>query len=91
MICIFLYRILLIVYDNIDIPIKWKKSIRNPILGNKKIGSLFDPFVIKHDNLYKMYVSWRLSGEIALSTSKDGINWSDLKIVLNSFTKFQSY
>ena len=30
-----------------------------------------------------MYVSWRRKGCIALSTSKDGIKWSNLKIVLN--------
>ena len=30
-----------------------------------------------------MYVSWRIKGAIALSTSKDGINWSELTIVLD--------
>ena len=30
-----------------------------------------------------MFVSWRKRGSIALSISKDGINWSDLKIILN--------
>lgn len=32
---------------------------------------------------YRMYVSWRKKGAIALSTIKDGINWSPLKIVLD--------
>lgn len=62
---------------------KWIKYYKNPILGNKVTGSLFDPSIIQIDDIYKMYVSWRKFGAIALSTSKDGINWSDLKIVLN--------
>jgi len=55
----------------------------NPILGDLKTGTLFDPFVIKDDNLYKMYISWRKEGAIAVSTSLDGYHWSELKIVLN--------
>ena len=62
---------------------EWEKYKLNPVLGNNKTGTLFDPFVLKHENIYKMYVSWRPLKSIALSTSKDGINWSDLKIVLN--------
>ena len=30
-----------------------------------------------------MFVSWRPKGAIALTSSKDGINWSPLEIVLN--------
>ena len=33
--------------------------------------------------MYKMFVSWRPKGAIALTSSKDGINWSPLEIVLN--------
>jgi len=56
-------------------------------LGNNKTGSLFDPFVIKHEGLYKMYLSWRIKGSIALSLSKDGINWSNLETVLDKGNK----
>ena len=59
----------------------------NPVLGNNKIGTLFDPYVIKNTNLYKMVVSWRPKGVLALSISKDGIIWSDLKIILNKGKK----
>ena len=62
---------------------EWTKYKHNPVLGNKKTGTIFDPFVLKHNNIYKMYVSWRPLGAIALSTSIDGINWSELKIILN--------
>lgn len=59
----------------------------NPVLGNNKTGTLFDPYVIKNDNLYKMFVSWRPKGAIALSTSRDGIIWSNLTIILNKGEK----
>ena len=61
----------------------WTKYYFNPVLGDKITGTVFDPFVLRHDNLFKMYVSWRKKGAIAISTSKDGIKWSDLQIVLN--------
>ena len=59
----------------------------NPVLGNNKIGTVFDPYVIKENNLYKMLVSWRPKGALAISISKDGIIWSDLKIILNKGKK----
>ena len=49
-----------------------EKKITLIILINNITGSIFDPFVIKHVNIYKMCVSWRIKGAIALSTSKDG-------------------
>ena len=66
---------------------EWRKYILNPVLGNNQTGTVFDPFVIKDNNIYKMAVSWRSKGVIALSTSKDGIVWSDLKIILNKGDK----
>ena len=66
-----------------DITKNWIKYENNPVLGNSEIGIVFDPFVFKNENIFKMYVSWRTKGVIALSTSKDGIIWSDLNIVLN--------
>ena len=66
---------------------EWTKYIYNPVLGNNKTGTVFDPFVIKYNNIYIMYVSWRTFGAIALSTSKDGIKWSNLKIILDKGNK----
>lgn len=63
----------------------WKRYRKDgkPIIGDETTGSLFDPNVIKdYDGLYRMYVSWRNKGAIAVCTSEDGINWSDLQIVL---------
>ena len=66
-----------------DLTESWIKYENNPVIGNNQTGNVFDPFVFKHENIFKMYVSWRTKGVIALSTSQDGINWSDLNIVLN--------
>ena len=66
---------------------EWKKYSLNPVLGNNQTGTVFDPFVIKYDNIYKMIVSWREKGVLALSTSTDGIIWSNLKIILNKGNK----
>ena len=61
----------------------WIKYNKNPVLGNGKTDTVFDPFVmIDNNGLYRMYVSWRIYGEIAISTSADGIIWSNLYIVL---------
>lgn len=65
----------------------WKKYENNPVLGDELTGSLFDPYVmIDSDGTYRMYISWRKKGAIAVTTSKDGINWSELKIVLDRDT-----
>ena len=82
-ICIFFSLLFLLRYNNKFITEEWFKYDLNPILGNSYTGTVFDPFVIRYNNLYKMYVSWRIKGVIALSTSQNGLNWSDLKIVLN--------
>lgn len=66
---------------------EWRKYSFNPVLGNDQTGTVFDPFVIKYDYMYKMIVSWREKGVLALSTSRDGINWSNLKIILNKGNK----
>ena len=78
--CIILLYYIFINYFN---KYEWIKYFYNPILGDALTGTLFDPFVIYHDNLFKMYVSWRNRGSIALSISKNGINWSKLRIVLD--------
>lgn len=63
----------------------WSKYENNPVIGNEITGTLFDPYVFIDDNgMYRMYVSWREKGAIAVTTSKDGINWAELKIVLDN-------
>ena len=79
-----LFIIIFIKANEIIIVEEWEKYSNNPVLGNKVTGTLFDPYIIiGKDGSYKMYVSWRKYGAIALTSSINGINWSDLKIVLN--------
>ena len=75
---------LIILVPTISIYIKDKyqkesfiKYENNPILGNSETGTLFDPFCMKVDNEYYLYVSKRNEGSIVLYKSIDGINYSD--------------
>ena len=61
----------------------WFKYENNPVIGNRETGSLFDPFVIKENNLFKMYFSWRVKDSIAVTYSKDGITWDTPRICLS--------
>ena len=64
---------------------EWKKDSNNPVLGNQNIGTVFDPYIMKDsDGKYRMYVSWRKNGSIAVTKSEDGKSWEELKEVLKS-------
>lgn len=64
--------------------VTFKKYEFNPVLGSSKTGTIFDPYIMEDKNgVYRMYVSWRKYGNIAVSLSQDGINWSNLKIVID--------
>ena len=62
---------------------KWTKYRNNPVLGGGDLGTVFDISVLKEKDTYKMYCSWRTKKSIALSTSKDGKNWSAPQIILS--------
>ena len=62
---------------------KWIKYEGSPVLGGGNLGTVFDICVLKDDETYKMYCSWRPQKSIAVSISKDGKNWSDPEIVLS--------
>jgi len=53
----------------------WEKYHGNPVLGGQ-VGTVFDPFVIKEGNLFRMWFSWRIYDSIAHTQSYDGISWS---------------
>jgi len=59
----------------------WRKYEKNPVLGGK-LGTCFDVAVLKEENTYRMYFSWRPKESIALVESHDGIHWSEPEIVL---------
>lgn len=64
---------------------RWVKYGNMPILGDKTTGTLFDANVIVLKNgKYRMYVSTRKNGSISMSESNNGIDWSELKVVLSN-------
>lgn len=59
----------------------WVKFEGNPVLGGN-LGTVFDISVLKEENEFRMWFSWRPKSSIALVESKDGIHWSEPVIVL---------
>jgi predicted GH43/DUF377 family glycosyl hydrolase len=60
----------------------WIKYAGNPVLGGQ-YGTCFDICVLREQDLYRMWLSWRPKRSIALTESKDGIHWSAPEIVLS--------
>ena len=69
----------------------WVKYKNNPVLGDITTGSLFDPFVVRENDRFKMYLSWRLKDSVAYTYSYDGISWDELKVCLgpNPYSKWE--
>lgn len=63
---------------------KIKKYEKNPVLGNKETGTLFDPYVIEIEKTLYMYVSNRKEKCIDLYTSTNGIDWENKVTVLQN-------
>ena len=59
----------------------WRKYPSNPVLGGS-LGTCFDVSVLREEDHYRMWFSWRPKKSIALVTSKDGFSWSEPSIVL---------
>lgn len=59
----------------------WRKYEKNPVLGDK-LGTCFDISVLREDNRYRMWFSWRPKKSIALVESQDGLTWGEPQIVL---------
>lgn len=83
--CIYLYKQFLrkpIVTDYSATNSNWIPYENNPIIGNESTGTLFDPHIIKVEDKFLMYVSTRKDGNIGVTESDDGIEWSEIKTVL---------
>ena len=61
----------------------WRKYELSPVLGGE-LGTCFDISVLFQDGVYKMYFSWRPKKCIALTESKDGLNWSPPRVCIES-------
>lgn len=59
----------------------WTKYPGNPVLGGD-YGTCFDITVLKEDDTYRMWLSWRPKKSLALVESREGIQWSTPAIVL---------
>lgn len=59
----------------------WIKYQGNPVLGGN-IGVCFDVSVLKINEVYYMYFSWRTRKSVALVKSTDGIHWSEPEICI---------
>lgn len=62
---------------------KFIKHPLNPVFGDKEIGTVFDVYVTKITNGYRMDFSWRPLESLAVSFSKDGVNWDKPIITLH--------
>lgn len=68
-----------------NIFLTYEKYKLNPVLGNIKTGPVFDPYIMEDKNgFFRMYVSWRKFGKIAVSLSQDGITWPNLQTVIDN-------
>ena len=47
-----------------------------PVMGGK-YGAYFDISVLRENDTYRMWLSWRPKASVALVESKDGIHWSE--------------
>lgn len=59
----------------------WVKFLE-PVLGGQ-YGTCFDVCVHREAGRYRMWLSWRPKGSIAISESFDGIHWSAPEVVLS--------
>ena len=59
----------------------WVKSADNPVLGGD-LGTCFDISVMKEQDVYRMWFSWRPKKSIALVESRDGVHWSKPPLIV---------
>lgn len=61
----------------------WEKIGKEPVIG-PEYGTTFDISVLKDDDRYKMWFSWRNVRLIAYTESDDGIHWELPRVVLTA-------
>ncbi len=59
----------------------WAKHPANPVLGGD-LGTCFDIAVLAEAGLWRMFFSWRPQKAVALVESRDGVQWSEPRILL---------
>lgn len=62
----------------------WVKYEINPVLGGR-LGAIYDACVLKNkDGTFQLYFSWYDRNSIAVTESKDGVNWSSPLICITA-------
>src|SRR5262249_14364723 len=64
----------------------WVKYDKNPVIGGT-LGTCFDVTVLRENDRYRMWFSWRPKRSLALTESEDGLAWSKPAIVLGPNAK----
>lgn len=64
---------------------EWKREIKS-VYGDENTGSVFDPYVLLFDGMYRMYVSERKSNGVDVCVSNDGIHWEKVGQALSPNT-----
>ena len=59
----------------------WTKCPQ-PVIGNRRTGSYFDPYVCKENGKFSLYVSERRNGSIVRFDSKNGSSWERIATIL---------
>ena len=59
----------------------WAKYEGSPVIGGK-YGTCFDVAVLKDNDRYRMWLSWRPRKSVALVESVDGLHWSEPPLVV---------
>ena len=60
----------------------FEKYEGNPVFGNAETGTMFDAYISRCGELYRMDFSYRKMKSCAVAFSSDGINWSEPHITL---------
>lgn len=71
-------------YDFASVNDGWLKYPYPVLSENNNHDSFFDPFIIKRNNVYELFVSHRENNSIMRFSSKDGIEWNNKQTILNS-------
>lgn len=65
-----------------DIKMSFTKHPANPLYGDSRLGTMFDAYISKQCDKYRMDISWRREQSVAVVFSDDGIKFTEPQITL---------
>ena len=69
-------------YQGVSSMIRFEKHLSNPIYGDSCTGTIFDVYVTKETERFRMDFSWRRKKALGVSFSPDGYSWDSPRISL---------